>query len=138
LPQNFLLIDATLIARLKRLKEFASKPENHYKVGESDWIPGFTPGYKVRADTYSIVFTHSLDHNKKLFRHLSVRVLGDGKLPTQDAVFTIAHHLGFKGVMEKPGRPGIYENKPPPFGNLYIAQNEDEETIVIGEEIKDV
>lgn len=81
--------------RARKLAEFAARPENHYVVGESKFIPGDVPDYVIQLDTIRCVFTMT-QANGKLYRHLSLSV--PGGLPNPAIAYTIATWFGFTGA----------------------------------------
>lgn len=78
-----------------KLAEFASRPENHYVVGDSAFIPGDRPEYVVVLGTVRCVFTMTRA-NGKLYRHLSLSV--PGALPNEILAYTIATWFGLTGA----------------------------------------
>ena len=84
-----------------RLMEFASKPENLYRVGETRTTPGDDPRYVIKLfQGFRAVFTHTLLADGRLYRHLSISVDKKNKLPHPAAVVAIAHLLGLEGGLK--------------------------------------
>lgn len=111
-----LLVDDQFRAECRRLREFAEDPKNWYLFEESDWVPGNRPEYVLESDYgYRAVFTitHAPGFRPEPFRHLSVSVPTEGKMPHHIVVFTLAHWLGFTGasveddVAVRPGKWGL-------------------------------
>ena len=85
------------------LVSFASKRENWYKPGESNWIPGNRPSYTIELDSFRCVFTWD-EREGVILRHLSISVPeGVGFYPDPIVAFTIAKMFGFTGGKEHEG-----------------------------------
>ena len=82
----------------RELAAYAARPENHYIIGQSPWIPGNLQEYTRTLGTYRVVFTHTRDREGGLWRHLSISCVGNrDKYPPPILVYTIATWLGFTG-----------------------------------------
>lgn len=106
---------------------FAERPENWYHAGGSSWVPGDRPDFVARIDTYRCVYTHTVSQGKH-YRHLSISVPADGKLPHQVAVFTLASFFGFTG-----GKM-VEDAAVEPAEDWLINVNEAEHCIVLAQE----
>jgi len=92
---NVLLLTPEVRTRASEIAEFASRPENHYRIGESDWVPGDRPEFVLRSGTLRAVFSHSVEGSGMTWRHLSVSNVT--KLPNPVSVWTLARLFGFTG-----------------------------------------
>jgi len=94
---RMLRLDEENRQKAKMLIEFAEKPENHYIVGVTPFVPGDRPEYVTFLDDYRCVFTVT-KHEGRTFRHLSMSVPSPGALPNVLASFTVATWFGFTGA----------------------------------------
>lgn len=74
---------------------FASKPENRYRPGRSQYIPGDKQGHVCKLNDYRCVFTVT-EMDGALWRHLSISVPSE-RYPHAAAAFMIARMFGFTG-----------------------------------------
>jgi hypothetical protein len=97
-----LLITPTTRQEMQDLVDFASRPENWYKVGTSNWFPGERPEFARNLDTFRVVFSMTEIPDEGLYRHVSVSIPPGTRhpLPNPVAVFTIAKMCGFTGGKE--------------------------------------
>lgn len=85
---------------IESLVEFASRPENHYRVGTSKWDPGDRPEFVHHVNTFRLVFTVT-DGRGVLYRHMTVFAPAKSKMPNPLVAFTLATWCGFTGGKRK-------------------------------------
>ena len=83
-------------AKAQAVVDFASLPENVYRP-PADFVPGDRPEYRCQIDSYRCVFTITEGKGKR-FRHLSISIPREGRLPNVEAACTIATWFGFTGA----------------------------------------
>jgi hypothetical protein len=89
-----LVIDDENKSAATRVVEFASRRENYFIPGKTEFVPGDRDEYVAMLGTYRCVFTVTLS-NDRMYRHLSISI--PEKLPNPIAAFTIARMFGFTG-----------------------------------------
>lgn len=95
-----LLFNEAVLNNLASLKAFAEQNVLDYRK-PPEFIPGDTPQFtRLIPVGYKVVFTHCITFNKTSMQLLKARILSisvptEGKLPSVDAAFAIAEHLGF-------------------------------------------
>lgn len=102
-----LLIGPAEKKAVEELVAFASREENWYRPGVSQWVPGDRLEYVLSLGTYRCVFTYT-EGRGKLYRHLSISVPGT-LYPNPVAATTIAVLFGFTGARmrgDTPVHPG--------------------------------
>lgn len=137
--RNVFILNEEIISSLTALADRVSKAENWYDPEINQVVPGDEDKYHTYIGTHKVVLTWTMKGGK-VFRHMSMSAHGEDKYPLPEAVFTAAHHLGFKGV-EPIDIEGMPKNsrklyKPIP-GRLALMHNDDEKCIVVVEEIDD-
>lgn len=108
-----LLIGGETKAEVRRVLDFAEKPENYYIVGADGFTfqrpPGDDPRHVAHLPVgFRAVFsiTKATAEGGKLYRHLSVSIQGP-KWPNPAAAFMIASLFGFPGYDERnASKPG--------------------------------
>ncbi len=110
-----------------KLVAFATKPENFYSPFAKQnadavvKIPGNDPNHVLQLGDYRCVFTITITPSGK-FRHLSISVPAEDKLPNPHAVMEIAKLFGIQGTLQELAQKG------------HIGPNEHEHCVVLGEE----
>lgn len=97
---SVLLIDDAVKAEVKRVLDFALRPENIYETTKTDTrlkIPGENPQHVAQLNSFRVVFsiTKAVDGT---FRHLSISLPNNPKRVADPYIaFTIAELFGFTG-----------------------------------------
>src|ERR1700722_2197173 len=123
-----LVIDAGTHTEVRRVLDFAEKPENYYVIGPGGFSfqrpPGDDPRHVARIPVgFRAVFSITHSPDGILYRHLSISVTGN-KLPNPFAAYTIAELFGFRG---RDGRSAV----PPAAWGLSV--NKEEHCIVLAQ-----
>jgi hypothetical protein len=93
-----LLLTPEIETSIDSLVEFASRPENRWKVGVSDWTPGDRKDFvRILPVAYKLVFTLTELPNGEVYRHMSLSFGKKEKWPNEIATFTLATMCGFTG-----------------------------------------
>lgn len=130
---GMLPMDPDTIARVKALAARAERRENWYRPGEAA-VPGDSPTFREMVGTYKVVFTWTVDPDRKVYRHMTISSLNGRGLPRPLVVFTIAHWLGFTGA--EPARAdGLVLAGNPAWYTNYIDADR---CFVVGERIEGV
>lgn len=123
-------MDEETQGRVRDLALRAAKPENWYRPGEAA-VPGDNAFYREIIGTYKVVFTWTVGPDKRVWRHMSMSSVFEGKLPVPQAAFTVALWLGFTGAVAD--EHGIV-NTPSP--DWRVGMHETDECWIIGEPIQ--
>lgn len=118
-----LIIDAHAKAQAQRVMDYAAL--NHYRPGETTWVPGDNANFVATFDTYRVVFTFS-EMGGRVYRHISISVPSQ-HYPNPAAVFALADLFGFTGWDQKT------IDKPPDGWLVHI--NEDEHCIAVAQQM---
>lgn len=129
-PKRILTLSDEVKEKAAALAEFASRRENWYFGGESDFVPGDNPDYVLRMNDYRCVFTYTLA-DSKLYRHLTISVPGKN-YPHPAAVLTVAHMFGFTGAKLAHGTDDVVAEA---GEDWQMAAKEAERCIVVVQEI---
>lgn len=100
-----LVIDPTTTDQVNKLVERAALPEHWFNPRDQSegWLerlPGHRPEHIIKIfDGFRCVFSYTLDTKlQKVFRHLSVSVLGsEDRVPSPEAMVMLGHLFGFTG-----------------------------------------
>ena len=127
-----LIIDDQVKADIKRVTDFATKPENYYVIGPDGFSIQKPPGDDPRHVTaiprgYRAVFSITKEHDRGMWRHLSISVPTE-KYPNPYAAYAIAELFGFTGWNQR-------ATIPPPDGWI-MNVNEKEHCVVMMQELK--
>lgn len=97
---SVLVINDDVRARAAAITKFAVRKENVYRPGPTAKIPGDNPQYVLATGSYRAVFSVTEHPQEKiLYKHLSISVLGKGRLPSTEAVSDILPLFGFTGTL---------------------------------------
>ena len=114
----------------KTIATFAAKPENWYKVGESNWIPGDRKEFVLVSLTIRAVFTWTQVKPEDVHRHMTISTMGPS-YPSPLVVWTVAHMFGFTGA--KVDEQGLVHE---PAKTWAFLPNKDEQCIAVTEKIE--
>lgn len=94
---QFLPLTPEIKKDIDGLVEFASRPENRYKPGVSEWVPGDRKEFVRDLFLYRLVFSLTEAPDGSVYRQMSLSYRRREKLPNEIATFTIAAMCGFTG-----------------------------------------
>jgi hypothetical protein len=92
---SIFIMGPQLIETARRVREYAEKPEHWYRP-EIHPPPGDNQAYVVVAGTIRAVFSWTRAPDR-LLRHMTIST--QQNYPQPVIVWTMAHHLGFTGVV---------------------------------------
>jgi hypothetical protein len=118
-----LIIDDQIKAEIRRVVDYAARPENYYEPGISPQPPGDDARHVVLIPVgFRCVFSITKG-GQQLFRHLSISV-DSLKYPNEVAVWAIADLFGFTGW-------NGFDEAHPIDWMFYV--NKDEHCVVVGQ-----
>ncbi len=120
--------------RAAEIAEFASQPDNWYRIGVSPFVPGDRKEYVLKSGDHTAVFTFTMVPLGKVYRHMTVSVPRKGKFPQPLAVWTLAHYFGFTGATVNPYTDTVAE----PAEGWAADTNEEQGCIVVQQEVEGV
>lgn len=94
--QHALVIDEEAMNDVSRVVDFATKRENYYVPGVTDFVPGDRDEYVIKLNHYRCVFSITLFEGEP-YRHLSISMPEHKVLPNPTVAFTLAGMFGFTG-----------------------------------------
>lgn len=113
----------------KQCREYAEERSHWYEPGPGVTPPGHRSRHVLESGTIRSVFSWTKEGDR-LYRHLSVTTTGEGRYPAPIVIWTLAHLLGFTGVMEQ--EDGFVHK---PGEDWQFALHQLEDSVVVAQEI---
>jgi hypothetical protein len=118
-------------ARIDEIVAFASRPENLYRPGKVDWVPGNRPEFVFHSGTIRAVFSFTRHPHGHTIRHLTISTSSSKDYPAPQMVWTIAKMFGFFGA--EADKNGIVTQ---PAKTWAVGMDEFEHCIVVQQKLE--